>query len=102
MGLIYSALKNLGGKVDFDELLFELETTEDNNSKWTLINIFEYVKKLEIFSESPTLMGELVQPGKMSILNLRGIAPDVQGIIAYKIINDLFTERKRIKFHLSF
>ena len=97
MGLIYSALKNLGGKIDFDELLFELETIEDNSSKWTLINIFEYVKKLDLFSESPTLMGELVQPGKMSILNLRGIAPDIQGMIVYKLISDLFTERKKNK-----
>ncbi|MBT3323824.1 ATP-binding protein [archaeon] len=95
MGLVYSALKNLGGQVNFNDLLIELELTEDNNSKWTLINIFEYVKKLNLFSESPTLMNELVQHGKMSIINLRGIAPDIQGMVAYKLINDLFTERKK-------
>ncbi|MBL7051903.1 MAG: ATP-binding protein [Nanoarchaeota archaeon] len=95
IGLIYSALRNLGGKVNFNELLIELELTEDNNSKWTLINIFEYVKKLNLFSESPTLMNELVQHGKMSIVNLRGIAPDIQGMLVYKLINDLFTERKK-------
>ncbi len=95
IGLIYSALKNIGGKVDFNELLIELELTEDNNSKWTLINIFEYVKKLNLFSESPTLMNELVQHGKMSIINLRGISPDIQGIVTYKLINDLFNERKK-------
>ena len=95
LGLVYSALKNLGGRVDFNELLFELETAEDSPSKWTLINIFQYVKKLNLFSESPTLMGELVKPGKMSIINLKGVAGDVQEIICYKIVNDLFMERKR-------
>jgi len=95
LGLIYAALKNLGGRVDFNEMLIELEATEDNPSKWTLINIFEYVKKLNLFSESPTLMGELVHPGKMSIVNLRGVAQDIQEIIVYKLVNDLFQERKK-------
>lgn len=95
LGLVYGALKNLGGRIDFNELLIELEATEDNNSKWTLIHIFEYVKKLNLFSESPTLMGELVHPGKMSIVNLRGVAQDIQEIVVYKLIHDLFEERKK-------
>ncbi|MDP3919152.1 MAG: DUF87 domain-containing protein [Nanoarchaeota archaeon] len=95
MGLIYSALKNMGGRVDFSDLLFELQASEDNNSKWTLINIIEYLQKLKLFSEDPTLMGEIVQPGKMSIINLKGIDPEIQGIVAYKLISDLFTERKK-------
>jgi len=97
LGLIYSALKNLGGKIDFNELLIELEMTEDNSSKWTLINIFQYLQKLNLFSENPTLMGELVKPGKMSIINLRGISQDIQEIVVYKLINDLFRERKKNK-----
>jgi uncharacterized protein len=95
MGLIYTAVKNLGGKVNLNELIYELEVAEDNNSKWTLINIFEYLKKLDLFSDNPTLMGELVQPGKMSIINLRGVNKDIQEIVAYKVIQDLFNERKK-------
>jgi len=95
LGLLYAALKNLGGRVDFNELILELEAAEENSSKWTLIHILEYVKTLHLFSESPTLMGELVQPGKMSIINLRGVTSDVQEVVVYKIINDLFMERKK-------
>lgn len=95
LGLVYGALKNLGGRVDFNEMLIELESSEENNSKWSLIHIFEYVKKLNLFSESPTLMGELVQAGKMSIINLRGIAQDIQEVVVYKLIHDLFEERKK-------
>ncbi len=94
-GVLYSALKNLGGKVDFHELIFELETGEDNSAKWTIINIMEYLKKLKLFSDNPTLPGELVKPGKATILNLKGVAPEIQEIIAYKIVNDLFLERKK-------
>ncbi|MAG77947.1 ATPase [archaeon] len=93
-GILYSALKNLGGKVDFNDLIYELETSEDNSAKWTLINIMEYLKKLNLFSENPTLPGELVKTNQATIINLKGVAPEIQEIIAYKIINDLFLERK--------
>ncbi|MFH1972576.1 MAG: ATP-binding protein [archaeon] len=94
-GILYSALKNLGGKVDFNELVFELEASEDNSAKWTLINIMEYLKKLKLFSDNPTLPGELVRPGKATIINLKGVAPEIQEIIVYKLVNDLFMERKK-------
>jgi len=94
-GILYSALKNLGGKIDFNELILELEAAEDNSSKWTLINIMEYLKKLKLFSDNPTLPGELVKPGKAVIIDLKGVAPEIQEIIAYKIVNDLFMERKK-------
>ena len=94
-GILYSSLKNLGGKVDFNDLIFELEASEDNSAKWTLINIMEYLKKLDLFSDNPTLPGELVKPNQATIINLKGVAPEVQEIIAYKIVNDLFLERKK-------
>lgn len=94
-GILYSALKDLGGRIDFNDLIFALETAEDNAAKYTLINILEYLKSLKLFSENPTLPGELVKPNQASIINLRGVAPEIQEIIAYKIINDLFTERKK-------
>lgn len=95
MGALYSAIKNLGGDANFDDLLFELQTLEESSSKWTLINMLDYIKKLNLFSDTPTLPDELVQPGKCSVLNLRGVPPEVQEVIVYKIVNDLFVERKR-------
>ncbi len=95
LGTLYSALKNLGSNIDFNDLIFELEGMEDNPSKWTLINILEYMKKLNLFSSNPTLMCELVQPGKCSIINLKGVDPEVQQVVTFKIVNDLFMERKK-------
>ncbi|MFH1456423.1 MAG: ATP-binding protein [archaeon] len=95
LGTLYSAFKNLGSNIDFNDLIFELEGMEDNPSKWTLINILEYLKKLNLFSQNPTLMCELVKPGKASIINLKGVAPEVQQVVVYKIVNDLFMERKK-------
>ncbi len=95
LGILYSALKNLGGNADFNELVFELEASEESSSKWTLINMLDYIKKLDLLSENPTLPSELVQQDKCSIINLRGIPPEVQEVIVYKIANDLFTARKK-------
>ena len=52
------------------------------------------MKQLDIFSDIPTSVHDLVVPAKASILNLRGIPPNVQEVIVYKIVNDLFTARK--------
>ena len=95
LGAMYSALKNLGENAGFDDLLAEMHMMEDSSAKWTLVNILEYVKKLNLFSDNFTMMGELVQPGKASIINLRGVPPEVQEVIVYKLLMDLFTERKK-------
>ncbi|MBS3107781.1 ATP-binding protein [Candidatus Woesearchaeota archaeon] len=93
--LLYSALKNMGtNKTNFDELLLALEY-EDNSAKWTLMNVIEYMKKLNLFSEAYTSYIELIQPGKASIINLRGVDPEVQEVIVHKLVSDLFNERKR-------
>ncbi len=94
-GTLYSALKNTGNRVDFNELILDLEASEETSTKWTLINILEYVKSLNLFSDNPTLPGELVVGNKISIINLKGIAPEVQEVVVYKIVSDLFTERKK-------
>lgn len=95
MGTLYSSLNALSNsKIDLNELLMALEIQE-NNAKWTLINIIEYIQKLNLFSESPTSMNELVQSGKLSIINLKGVQPDIQEMIVYKLLNDLFMQRKK-------
>ncbi len=95
MGVLYSALKNLTN-VNFTTVLFELEK-EENNAKWSIINNLDYLNSLEIFSESFVPYNELIQPGRCSIINMKGIAPDVQEIIVYKLLKDLFEMRKQEK-----
>lgn len=94
LGCLYSVLKNLGSEVDFDELLLELENS-DNNIKWTLISIIDYLKRLDLFSDQSTGMQDLIQPKTATILNLKGVNQDIQEIIVYKLVKDLFMERKR-------
>ncbi|MFH1399910.1 MAG: ATP-binding protein [Nanoarchaeota archaeon] len=92
LGIIYSALKNMT-EVTFTSLLAELER-EESNAKWHLINVIEYLGRLQLFSSMPTAFNELLVSGQVSIINLRGINPDIQQIIVYKLCKDLFEKRK--------
>ncbi|MBU0757196.1 MAG: ATP-binding protein [Nanoarchaeota archaeon] len=95
LGLLYAAIKHLD-TINFTNVLYELDK-EENNVKWTLINNLEYLNNLDIFTDSYSPYNELIQPGRCSIINLKGISPDVQEIIVYKLVKDLFELRKKEK-----
>src|SRR3989338_10837644 len=51
MGLLYGALSDIRKIGDFDQLMVSLQG-EENNAKWTLINVIDYLKGLNIFSDT--------------------------------------------------
>ncbi|MFC2133902.1 ATP-binding protein [Bacteroidota bacterium] len=93
IGVLYNALKNIE-ELNFNQLLLELEQDE-SSAKWSIINVIEYLNNLNIFSDSPTPYSELLKPGQCSIINVKGMPPDIQGIIVYKLCKDLFELRKK-------
>jgi DNA helicase HerA-like ATPase len=93
--ILYSALKNLK-EVTFDNLLYELDA-EESPAKFNLIAIIDYLRGLSIFSAVPTPYNELIKPGQATIINLKGINPDAQEIVVYKLCKDLFELRKQNK-----
>ena len=93
LGLLYSALKDIK-IIDFNQIILDLET-EDNTAKYTLINIIQYLQSLKLFSNNPTSLQELIQPGRCSIINLKGVRQELQEVIVYKLMKDLFEERKK-------
>ncbi len=92
-GLVYSALESLEN-VNFTSLLYELEKDE-STSKFAVINVIKFLLGLEVFSNSPTPLNELIKPGRCSILNLKGFNPELQEILVYKLLKDLFEKRKK-------
>ena len=92
-GILYNASKELS-HVSFEEILLNLEI-EENNAKYTLMNNLDYLNKTHLFSNSFTSYNELVRSGRCSIVNLKGMAQDLQEIIVYKLLHDLFEARKK-------
>ena len=93
LAILYSCLKDLKQNPSIDELILRLELEESSN-KWTLVNILEYLRNLEILSEAFTPYQEIVKQGRCSIINLRGVKPEVQEVVVFKLLYDLFNQRK--------
>ncbi len=91
--LLYSAIQHIDS-LNFTNIIYSLES-EESNLKFGLINIIKQLKDLNIFSENPTPYTELIKPGSCSIVSLKGISPDAQEIIIYKLLSDLFELRKK-------
>ncbi len=93
--MLFSVIKDLA-EVNFDNILLGLEQLNSSN-KWSLIDTIMYLRSLNLFSASYTDFNELICPGKCSIINLKGINPEIQEVIVYKLLKDLFTARKQEK-----
>lgn len=93
LALIYSVFKNMQ-PTSLDSLILGLDSEESAN-KYHVINQVEYLRDLNIFTTSAVNYSQLIRQGKASILNLKGIPPEVQEIIVYKITKELFELRKK-------
>ncbi len=74
--------------------LIETLSTEQDISSLNLVAILDYLKSLQLFSSDYTAYEELIQPGRCTIINLKGVPPQIQEIIVYKLLKDLFEQRK--------
>ncbi|MCK4714703.1 MAG: ATP-binding protein, partial [Candidatus Aenigmarchaeota archaeon] len=94
-GLIYSALRNIGGKdYTLTDLINEISTLP-SQSKWNLISALEFLDKTRLFSKTPTRPEELVKPGQVSIIDIKYAKPEIQQTIVFKLAQELFSARKR-------
>jgi len=95
-GLLYSAVnevKELKANFDFDDIISHLELTE-TNAKWGLISAIESLSKSKLFSQEPTQITDLVKPGQVTIINLKGCQPELQEIAVASLAVKLFECRK--------
>jgi DNA helicase HerA-like ATPase len=67
---------------------------DKNPSKWNIINTIEYIQSTGIFGEPPTRISDLVKEGQGTIINLKGISPDIQEMVVARMAKKLFLARK--------
>lgn len=70
---------------------------EGNGSFETLAEKLEYLEETKLLAPVGTSLHDLVVEGKMTILNLRGSAPDVQELVVTRVLTTFFEQRKRGK-----
>ncbi len=63
----------------------------------TLHERLEYVEESKLLGPVGTSLNDLVQKGAATLINLRGIAPDVQELVVARLASTLFDNRKKDK-----
>ena len=63
----------------------------------TLHERLEYVEQTKLLGPVGTSLNDLVKAGEATLINLRGVAPDVQELVVARIAGTLFDNRKRGK-----
>lgn len=94
-GIIYSALKD--AETPSLEAVKDAIEMNDHPGKFTIISTIEYLQKLRLFADDFTPSHELIKVGRASVVNLRGIPPEIQEITVHKLVMDLFEDRKKGK-----
>jgi len=95
-GILFEAVSKLKAekeKYTIDDIIFEVGQNK-SKVKWNVINKLETLRETGILSDKATAINELVQEGRASIIDMRGVNPDLQAMIVSKLCTDLFEARK--------
>lgn len=93
--VMYNALKELKDREEYDlDDIMDKCMSQDSKAKWNLVSVLEIVQESGLFSDDPTPLDSLVRRGHCSIVNLRGVDPETQQMIVYKLAKELFERRK--------
>jgi DNA helicase HerA-like ATPase len=75
------------------DIIRVLERDEDPANA-SLMDELEYLSEVEIFAQEGTRIDELVVKGKTTIVNLKGVAPDIQELVVNRLATAMFELRK--------
>ncbi|MEF8847525.1 MAG: DUF87 domain-containing protein [Candidatus Thermoplasmatota archaeon] len=95
-GVLYQAIKEVK---EYKEV-YTLEDIKDavsrskSNARWNVIASLESLASTNVFSEEGTPPDEIVKKGRCSIINMKGVPPDVQSVVVARLTKELFEERK--------
>jgi len=95
MGVIYSAVQDIG-KPDYSlEDLRKQVQISDSKAKWGTLSVIDFLKTTGLFdSDNYVKTTDIVKKDTLSVINLKGMDPDVQQLVVYKLVKDLFEARK--------
>ncbi|MHB8632368.1 MAG: helicase HerA domain-containing protein [Thermoplasmatota archaeon] len=97
VGVLYQAIKEVKEYLPAYTLRDIMDGVARNksNAKWNVLNALEVLEATKVFDVRGTPVKELVAPGHCTIINLKGVSPDIQEIVVTRITNMLWEARKR-------
>jgi len=96
VGVLYQAVKEVKEYKDEYTIadIIEAVNRSKSNARWNVIASLQSLASTGLFAETATKTTDLVKPGKCSVINMKGVPPDVQEIIVARLTTVLFEERK--------
>jgi DNA helicase HerA-like ATPase len=95
-GVLYQAIKEIKEYKSYFTIRDIIDTIHrsKSNAKWNVIASLESLDSIGVFSENATNTVDLVKKGKCSLINMKGVPPDVQTVVVARLTKQLFDQRK--------
>ncbi|MBS3749631.1 MAG: DUF87 domain-containing protein [Candidatus Thermoplasmatota archaeon] len=95
-GVLYQAIKEIKEYKSYYTLrdIIDGVGRSKSNARWNVIASLESLDSIGVFSENGTDPKDLVKSGNCSIVNMKGVPPDVQTVIVARLTQQLFEQRK--------
>jgi len=95
-GVLYQGIKEIKEYKNYYTIRDIIETIgrSKSNARWSVIASLESLDAIGVFSENGTHPKDLVKKGKCSIINMKGVPPDVQTVVVAQLTKQLFDDRK--------
>jgi hypothetical protein len=74
--------------------IIEAVNRSKSNARWNVIASLESLDSIGVFSEKGTSTKDLVNKGKCSVINMKGVPPDIQDVVVARLTKELFDDRK--------
>ena len=96
VGVLYQAIKEIKEYKSLYTLsdIKEAVARSKSNARWNVIASLESLDSIGVFSETGTSTTDIVKKGKCSLINMKGVAPDVQDVVVARLTERLFEDRK--------
>ncbi len=93
--ILYQGVKSAKKRGDYtiSDIIEEVEYIK-SNTKWSVIGSLEQLEESGLFSSTPTPVEDLLQEGKASVIDMRGVNPEIQDLIVSRICREIFELRK--------
>ncbi len=97
VGVLYQAIQDLKQALPAYTLKDIQASVSGNksNGKWNVLNALEVLESTKLFDLRGTPVKDLVAPGQCTIINLKGVGPDIQEIVVTRLASMLWEARKR-------
>lgn len=97
VGVLYQAVKDVQDHLPSYTLrdIMDAVGVNKSNAKWNVLNALEALESTGLFHIKGTPVRDIVKAGKCTIINLKGVGPDIQEVVAARLTAMLWAERKR-------